>query len=92
MDTAAFSGVGGHGDHAGHQPQRRGSDFSGANYTLSGLGTLTMQQGTSGLGTSTMTVGSGTQTIATAVVDLGRKPGRTHLQHRRAGNQRQHYR
>ena len=41
--------------------------FSGANYTLSGTGTLTLQQGTLGTGTSTVTVTNGTQTIASAV-------------------------
>ena len=67
VDTAAFSGSGATSITLDISPNIAALSFSGTNYTISGSGTLTLQQGTAGVGTSTVTVASGTQTIASAM-------------------------
>ena len=69
MDTATFSGSGTvTAITLDISPNIAALSFSGSNnYTISGPGTLTLQQGTSGTGTSTVTVSNGTQTIAANV-------------------------
>ena len=90
VDTATFSGSGPvTAITLDISPNLAALSFNGANYTIVGPGTLTMQQGTTGLGTSTITVANGAADDCQRRADFRRKSGRPRVPWRHAGHYRQ---